>query len=83
MSSITWNVLNPDVPATHLFPAFENKIYQMVEEEVAGLDDNSLDYESQQWGWSKWSIRRNLSHIASGDYRWLWERWGKPFSLQV
>ena len=42
MSSITWDVLNPDAPATHLFPAFENKIYQMVEEEVAGLDANSL-----------------------------------------
>ena len=77
MSSITWDVLNPDAPATHLFPAFENKIYQMVKEEVTELDAKSLDYESQQWNWSKWSIRRNLSHIASGDYRWLWERWGK------
>ena len=44
MSSITWDVLNPDVPAIHLFPAFQNKIYQMVEEEVAGLNDDFLDY---------------------------------------
>ena len=77
MSSITWDVLNPDVPATYLFPAFEKKIYQMVEKEVVGLKDDLLDFESQRWGWSKWSIRRNLSHMASGDYRWLWERWGK------
>ena len=67
MSSIIWNVLNPDVPATYLFPAIEKKIYQMVEKEVAGLKDDLLDFESQRWGWSKWSIRRNLSHMASGD----------------
>ena len=39
MSSITWDVLNPDVPATYLFPAFEKKIYQMVEK-IEGLPES-------------------------------------------
>ena len=76
MSSITWDLLNADASAAHLFPAFNTKIYQMVEMEVAGVNNDALDFESERWGWSKWSIRRNLSHIASGDYRWFWQRWG-------
>ncbi len=64
-------------PATELFPQFQGQIYDMVVSEVAGLTDAELDFESDRWEWSKWSIRRNLSHLASGDLRWLWSRWGK------
>ena len=71
------NQLSNDAPATSLFPQFENTIYQWVSVEVQGLTDAQLDFESDQWEWSKWSIRRNLSHLASGDLRWIWNRWGK------
>jgi hypothetical protein len=48
----------------------------MIADEVEGLTDEQLDFESDQWEWSQWSIRRNLSHMASGDVRWLVTRWG-------
>ncbi|MCI0825114.1 MAG: hypothetical protein J4N90_10210 [Chloroflexi bacterium] len=65
-----------DAPATARFPQFRDRIYQMVTAEVSGLTGEQLDFESDRWEWSKWSIRRNLSHMASGDVRWLWARWG-------
>ena len=66
----------PDhAPATGLFPQFGDELFWMVSTELAGLTDEQLDFESDRWGWSQWSIRRNLSHMASGDYRWLWQRW--------
>ena len=64
-----------DAPATDLFPQFGDRLYQMISSEVRSLTEAQLDFESEQWEWSKWSIRRNLSHMASGDYRWLWGRW--------
>lgn len=69
--------LPDDAPATSLFPQFASDIYRMVSSEVEGLTDEHLDFESDKWEWSKWSIRRNLSHMASGDVRWLWDRWGR------
>ena len=69
--------LAQDAPATELFPQFESTIYDMVAAEIEGLTDEQLDFESDQWEWSKWSIRRNLSHMASGDVRWLVLRWGE------
>lgn len=68
--------LPDDAPAMSLFPQFASDIYRMVSSEVEGLTDEHLDFESDKWEWSKWSIRRNLSHMASGDVRWLWDRWG-------
>jgi hypothetical protein len=68
--------LPSDAPATELFPQYESEIYQMIVNEVEGLTDEQLDFESDRWEWSKWSIRRNLSHMASGDVRWLVGRWG-------
>ena len=64
-------------PAALLFPQFESAIYQMAASELEGLDDSQLDFESEKWGWSGWSIRRNLSHTGSGDLRWFWGRWGR------
>ena len=62
-------------PAIDLFPQFADELFQMVSAELAGLTDEQLDFESDRWGWSQWSIRRNLSHMASGDFRWFWQRW--------
>ena len=65
-----------DSPATALFPQFQSDIYRMISQEIEDLTDEQLDFESDQWGWSQWSIRRNLSHLASGDVRWFVQRWG-------
>ena len=67
--------LPDDAPATELFPQYPYKIYEMVSAEVGGLTDAQLDFETDEWEWGKWSIRRNLSHMSSGDVRWLWGRW--------
>ena len=69
--------LPDDAPATALFPQFEAELYRMIATEIEGLTEEQLDFESDRWEWSKWSIRRNLSHMASGDFRWLILRWGK------
>ena len=68
-------ILN-DSPATLLFPQFESELYRTAASEVAGLTAEQLDFESDKWGWSKWSIRRQLSHLASGNFRWFWQRGG-------
>ena len=68
-------ILN-DSPATLLFPQFESELYRTAASEVAGLPAAQLDFESDKWGWSEWSIRRQLSHLASGNFRWFWQRWG-------
>ena len=68
--------LPDDAPATTLFPQFKSELYRMVTTEIQGLTEAQLDFESDRWEWSKWSIRRNVSHIASGDFRWLLLRWG-------
>ncbi len=64
-------------PGTALFPQFRQEIYEMYRQELEGLTDAQLDFQSDRWGWSQWSIRRNVSHVASGDYRWLLQRWGE------
>ena len=66
-----------DRSATALFPQFETELYRMISAEVEGLTESQLDFESDRWEWSKWSIRRNLSHMASGDFRWFLIRWGR------
>ena len=71
------NDLPNDARATNLFPQFNDQLYQMISVEVQDLTDAQLDFESDRWEWSKWSIRRNLSHMASGDFRWFWTRWGE------
>ena len=68
--------LPDDRSATSLFPQFETELYRLITTEVDGLRESQLDFESERWEWSKWSIRRNLSHVASGDFRWFLIRWG-------
>ena len=66
--------ISDDSPAVLLFPQFESELYRTAASEVAGLSEDQLDFESDKWGWSKWSIRRHLSHMASGNFRWFWQR---------
>ena len=44
-------------------------LYDLVEQEMKGLTDGQLDWRSDKWEWSKWSIRRNLSHIANTFFK--------------
>ena len=74
---MTTSNLPASAPATGLFPQFGDQLYVMISSEVQGLTDAQLDFESDRWEWAKWSIRRNLSHMASGDLRWFWTRWGE------
>ena len=66
--------LDQDAPGTALFPQF-GTIHDMVSAEVGGLTEAQLDFESDRWEWSRWSIRRQVSHIASLHFRWLLGRW--------
>ena len=59
--------LPDDAPGTQLFPQFESELYNMYVQEVDGLTDQQLDFESDRWAWARWSIRRNGSHVASGE----------------
>lgn len=61
--------------AVALFPQFGDKLYFMAFDELSDLTDESLDFTSERWGWSQWSIRQNLSHMAFGPYNWFWGRW--------
>jgi hypothetical protein len=70
------DAISDDSPATLAFPQFESELYRGAASEVSGLTDAQLDFESDKWGWSGWSIRRQLSHMASGNFRWFWARWG-------
>ena len=69
--------LSDDTPASVLVPQFESELYDMFTTELHGLTNDQLDFESDRWEWSKWSIRRNVSHVASGTFRWLLLRWGQ------
>ena len=64
-----------NAPGTRVFPEFA-LIHGMASAEVAGLTDQQLDWTSEHWEWSKWSIRRQVSHIASVSPGWLLRRWG-------
>ena len=75
--------ITDDAPGSVLFPQFQTEIYEMFRQEVAGLTDEQLDWEPEHWGWSQWSISRNLSHVASGDFRGRWPRWGAPLVSPV
>ena len=65
-----------DAPGTELFPEYAT-LYDLIAPEVEGLTDKQLDFESDRWEWSKWSIRTQLSHMGAVIYRWLAVRWGE------
>ncbi len=63
-----------NAPGTSLFPSI-GTFHTMMSEELAGLTDEQLDFTSDKWEWSEWSIRRNASHVSSGGLRWILGRW--------
>ena len=72
---MTASATNDSSPGSVLFPEYDT-LYDLIASEVEGLSDEQLDFESDEWEWAKWSIRRQLSHMASLIYRWLILRWG-------
>ncbi|MDP7673326.1 MAG: hypothetical protein QGI31_00645 [Dehalococcoidia bacterium] len=51
------------------------RIDSLIRAEVSELDDSILDWTSDHWGWSGWSIRQQTSHMASIPVRWLIGKW--------
>ena len=77
---MTLNNISSDLPGYCLFPEYDS-LYDLIALEVEELCDRALDFESDKWQWSKWSIRYQLSHMASLLYRWILIRWeGVVFS---
>ena len=68
--------ISDDAPGTVLFPEYEG-LYELIAREITGLTDAQLDFRSDQWAWSDWSIRRQLSHMASLIYGWMVVRLGQ------
>ena len=68
--------IRDDAQGIDLFPQFGPDMYAMVASEVEGLTDEQLDWTSDRWEWSKWSIRRQVSHMTSFVKGWLLQRWG-------
>lgn len=69
------DVITESSPGSDLFPEYD-MLYDLISNEVAGLSDQQLDFRSEQWSWADWSIRVQLSHMASLIYRWVVIRWG-------
>ena len=72
---MTQQQINDDSPASTLFPEFDT-LYDLIADEVQGLTDAQLDWTSEDYAWAEWSIRNQLSHMASLLYRWLILRCG-------
>ena len=68
--------LPDNTPGTEVFPQFDS-LYSLVAPEVEGLTESQLSWDSEQWEWAKWNIRRQVSHMASFIPGWLLRQWGK------
>ena len=73
--------VSDDALGTQLFPQFA-QLHSMVATEVAALTDQQLDWRSDRWEWSKWSIRRQVSHMPTFVFKWLLRQWGETLFLQ-
>jgi len=49
----------------------------MFRRETEGLSDAQLDWEDPKEEWSRWSIRRQVSHVALAYFFWWARMWGK------
>lgn len=58
-----------------LFPSYW-RVDSLIRDEVVELSDEVLDWTSDRWGWSLWSIRQQTSHMVSVPLRWLIGMWG-------
>ena len=72
---MTEQLVSDTSPGSALFPEYAS-LYDLIAAEVQGLNDEQLDFDSEQWEWSRWSIRVQISHMASLIFRWLIIRWG-------
>ena len=66
---------NRNISGSEVFPEFDD-LFELIRSEISGLSNQQLDYTSDNWDWSGWSIRNQLSHMASLIPRWLIIRWG-------
>ena len=67
-----------NAPGLVLFPIYE-QYAGMIAEELSGLTESQAQWQSANWNWSGWSIRQNISHVASHIFRHylLSRNWGK------
>ncbi len=72
---MTSQPITDESPGSALFPEFDS-LYELIASEVEGLTNEQLDWTSDEYGWAEWSIRVQLSHMASLIYRWMILRWG-------
>ncbi len=42
----------------------------LIAAELEGLTEDQLDWSSDRWEWANWTIRNNVSHMASLMIRW-------------
>ncbi len=56
-------------------------IYKETEREVTGLTLQQLDFMSEKWDWSKWSIRRQLGHMPLVGVAWMYRRWNAELPM--
>ena len=61
--------------ARALFPEFP-QVVDLYEKETHGLPEEVLRKTREEKSWGLWSIRDQVSHVASLPYRWLLVRWG-------
>lgn len=64
--------------ASTLYPEFAD-LFAWIVQEIDGLTDAQLDWDDQSQEWSKWSIRRQLSHLATAYYFQMLISWGDLF----
>jgi hypothetical protein len=69
------DTISDDPPGSTLFPEYAT-LFDLIACEAHGLSDEQLDWQSDCWAWSKWSIRRQLRHMSSVFDIWLLQRWG-------
>ena len=61
--------------ARALFPEFP-QVVELYAQEIDGLPEEILERVREEKSWGLWSIRDQVSHMASLPYRWLLIRWG-------
>ena len=72
---MTNEAITDESPGSALFPEFDTR-YELIASEAEGLTGEQLDWTTDEYDWAEWSIRVQLSHMASLIYRWLILRWG-------
>ncbi|MBI1725228.1 MAG: hypothetical protein HYR52_06295 [Candidatus Tectomicrobia bacterium] len=65
-----------DTPGRRLFPEYPS-LPGMYTREAGGLTGAQLDRARPEKSWGKWSIRRQVSHMACVNYRWFLGNWGQ------